>query len=312
MSDITFLQETSNKALNRPKVDIWQADFPFTLNTHIGCLFGCSYCYLQTPPFAFLTEFGKEVRIKTDLPQKLDRELFNYSHLPSFLKRVQINEATEGYLPQVVKATQDHLGRDIMREVLDTFRRHWKMGNRWMLHLVTKSHLILKHIDLLEEMRDQVQVELTITTLDETVARKVEGVAPSVGKRLEIIDRLSERGLFVRIMCMPFLGDKNEAATIKETLLQRGAKAFKQKGLNYYDREKLLKGKVDRVKGRKDEKFQDLIFRSGEPVKTEDGTPQTVYLPLPDKALKVFTRGEIAVRDSGYALINQYDWGNIL
>jgi len=307
--DIHFLPRSSGKALTRTKKPIPVADFPFTLNVNVGCLFKCGYCYLQTPPFSFQTKFGEEIRIKTDIAAKLDQELFKNSQLPSFLKRVQINEATEGYLPQVINAARDHLGRDIMLEVLETFRRHWNMGNRWVLHIVTKSHLILKHIDVLEEMRDQVQVELTITTLDETVARKVEGVAPSVEKRLEVIDRLTERGVFVRIMCMPFLGDKEEAATIKETLLQRGAKAFKQKGLNYYDREKLLNGEVVRVKGRKDEKFHDLIFRSGEVLIDEEGVPAMTTLPLPDKAWKVFTNREIAVRDSGYALINQHDWG---
>jgi len=274
-------------------------------------LFKCSYCYLQSPPFSFQTDFGNEVRIKTDLPQKLDKELFKHSQLPAYMKRVQINEATEGYLPQTIQAAKEHLGRDLMAEILQTFRKHWRLGNRWMLHLVTKSHLILNHIDLIEEMRDQLQVELTITTLDETIARKVEGVAPSVSKRLDVLERFAERDVFVRIMCMPFLGNKEEAVAIKDTLLDMGAKAFKQKSLNYFDREQLLEGKIVRTKGRLDEKFQDLTYKSGEVVLDDSGAPESQILLLPNEKWESFTQQSIQRIDSGYKEMNSYDWGYV-
>jgi len=311
MPDIQFQRRTNGSALTRTKKPIQTTQFPFTLNANIGCLYKCSYCYLQSPPFSFQTDFGNEVRIKTDLPRKLDKELFKHSQLPAYIKRVQINEATEGYLPQTIQAAKEHLGRDLMAEILLTFRKHWRLGNRWMLHLVTKSHLILNHIELIEEMRDQLQIELTLTTLDETLARKVEGDAPSVSKRLEVLDRFAKRNVFVRIMCMPFLGNENEAETIKGTLLNRGAKAFKQKGLNYFDRELLLKGKTARVKGRLDEKFQDLIYKSGEVVLDDNGEPKSQILLLPNDKWDSFTQQSIQRIDSGYKEMNSYVWGYV-
>ena len=311
MPEIQFQRRTNGSALTRTKKPIQTTQFPFTLNANIGCLYKCSYCYLQSPPFSFQTDFGNEVRIKTDLPRKLDEELFKHSQLPAYIKRVQINEATEGYLPQTIQAAKEHLGRDLMAEILLTFRKHWRLGNRWMLHLVTKSHLILNHIELIEEMRDQLQIELTLTTLDETLARKVEGDAPSVSKRLEVLDRFAKRNVFVRIMCMPFLGNENEAETIKGTLLNRGAKAFKQKGLNYFDRELLLKGKTARVKGRLDEKFQDLIYKSGEVVLDDNGEPKSQILLLPNDKWDSFTQQSIQRIDSGYKEMNSYVWGYV-
>ncbi len=311
MPDIQFQRRTNGSALTRTKKPIQTTQFPFTLNANIGCLYKCSYCYLQSPPFSFQTDFGNEVRIKTDLPQKLDKELFKHSQLPAYMKRVQINEATEGYLPQTIQAAKEHLGRDLMAEILQTFRKHWRLGNRWMLHLVTKSHLILNHIDLIEEMRDQLQVELTITTLDERLARKVEGVAPSVSKRLDVLERFAERDVFVRIMCMPFIGNKEEAAAIKDTLLDRGAKAFKQKGLNYFDREHLLNGKLALTIGRVDEKFQDLIYKSGELVLDDSGAPESQILLLPNEKWDSFTQQSIQRIDSGYKEMNSYDWGYV-
>ena len=311
MPDIQFQSRTSGFALTRTKKPIQTTQFPFTLNANIGCLYKCSYCYLQSPPFSFQTDFGNEVRIKTDLPKKLDEELFKHSQLPAYIKRVQINEATEGYLPHTIQAANEHLGRDLMAEILQTFRKHWRLGNRWMLHLVTKSHLILNHIELIEEMRDQLQVELTITTLDETIARKVEGVAPSVSKRLEVLKRLAERDIFVRIMCMPFLGNKEEAVAIKDTLLDMGAKAFKQKSLNYFDREQLLEGKIVRTKGRLDEKFQDLTYKSGELLLDDSGAPECQILLLPNEKWDSFTQQSIQRIDAGYKEMNSYDWGYV-
>ena len=311
MPDIQFQRRTNGSALTRTKKPIQTTQFPFTLNANIGCLYKCSYCYLQSPPFSFQTDFGNEVRIKTDLPKKLDEELFKHSQLPAYIKRVQINEATEGYLPHTIQAANEHLGRDLMAEILQTFRKHWRLGNRWMLHLVTKSHLILNHIELIEEMRDQLQVELTITTLDETIARKVEGVAPSVSKRLEVLKRLAERDIFVRIMCMPFLGNKEEAVAIKDTLLDMGAKAFKQKSLNYFDREQLLEGKIVRTKGRLDEKFQDLTYKSGELLLDDSGAPECQILLLPNEKWDSFTQQSIQRIDAGYKEMNSYDWGYV-
>ena len=163
----------------RPQKNINQYNLPFTLNPCIGCLFGCSYCYVQWSSFRH-TVFGNEIKVKTWLPQRLDRDLRKYGGLPQHLKRVQINSNCESYVPHVMIKTKQDLGKDIMRQVLEVFQRQWDRGNHWMLHLFTKSHLVLKHLDIIKAMKDQVQLELTITTLDENRRRIVEGCAPSV------------------------------------------------------------------------------------------------------------------------------------
>jgi hypothetical protein len=67
-------------------------------------------------------------------------------------------------------------------------------GQDWMLHLVTKAPAILKYVDLLAEMKSQVQVESSIVTLDEDASRIFETGTPSVRKRLEIVEKLAELG----------------------------------------------------------------------------------------------------------------------
>jgi len=199
MNKIIELQTKPGIALNKQKMVEINA-FPFSLNTNIGCLTQCRYCYLQNAPFKWHTDFGNEIKVKTWIAEKLDRELENKKNLPQHLKRVQVNSATEGYSPQGMHKVESQFGRDIMAEVLEVFREHWLNGNKWMVHLVTKSHLIQTHLPLIASMKEQVQVELTITSLSETRARQLEGFASSVSKRLDIISDFSAAGVFVRVM----------------------------------------------------------------------------------------------------------------
>ena len=87
----------------RKHIHIDTFNLPFTMNPTTGCLFVCRYCYLQTAPFKFHTEFGKEMIYRTDYIDKLKRDLAKYRDLPQHLKRVQIGPACEVYHPAVVK-----------------------------------------------------------------------------------------------------------------------------------------------------------------------------------------------------------------
>jgi DNA repair photolyase len=256
-----IFHDKPGKALT-PQKKVDRHNLPFTLNATIGCHFGCSYCYLQSFPFNLHTVFGEEVKVKLWIAQGLDRDLDKYRDLPQHLKRVQVNPATEGYLPAVMTKTKRQLGRDIMREVLRVFDTHWQDGNPWMVHLVTKSHMILKHTELLAKMRDQVQVELTLTCLDEGRRRQLEGCAPSVNRRLNVIERLSEAGIFVRVMCMPLIGTREECEELRQVAFERGATAFKHKGLNYWSEEDVVDGKPIRIKGQENLVYEDLLVKS--------------------------------------------------
>jgi DNA repair photolyase len=271
-------------------------------------LFECQYCYLQSGFYSFQSDFGKEVKIKVWIADKLDKELAKRRNLPSHLKRVQVNNASEGYLPHAINFMKKEYDRDIMKEVLTVFRKHWVEGNRWMVHLITKSHLVVDHLDLIADMKDQVQLELTITTLDENKARLLETLAPSVKKRLDVIESFAKKGVFVRVMCMPLIGDRAEAEHIKQTCFDIGARGFKHKGVNYFDENDLLEGTITSKGSREDKVFSDIIVKSGEPF-LENDTQETGIFSIPDKEWKVFTNSNRIYEDNGYADINSYDWG---
>ena len=310
MNKIIELQTKPGIALSKQKMIKMHA-FPFSLNTNIGCLTACRYCYLQNAPFKWHTDFGNEIKVKTWIADKLDKELESKKNLPQHLKRVQVNSATEGYSPQGMHKVESQLGRDIMAELLEVFRKHWLSGNKWMVHLVTKSHLIQKHLPLIAGMKDQVQVELTITSLSETRARDLEGFASSVSKRLDIIHDFSAAGVFVRVMCMPFIGDRADAMVVRDKCISLGASGFKHKGMNYWDDDEMLKGNLVHQGGKHDTIFSDLLVRSGEPVFGVNGSTSTVSMGMPDKKWKNMANRDMTIIDSGYSACNSVNWGYI-
>jgi len=176
---------------------------------------------------------------------------------------------------------------------------------------MTKSHLILQHRELIAGMKDQVQVEISLTTMDEDRARLLEGSAPSVSKRPHMISELAKSGIFVRIMCMPFIGSEDEARELRDTCMTAGAKAFKHKGMNYWDEDEILKGNLKKTGGRKDIIFNDLYVKSGEPKLNPDGSTKRVTVSMPDKKWKSITIKSMTNVDSGYADCNSIDWGYV-
>ena len=123
-----ILEPKSSYAL-RYQVKLGQYDFPFTLNPTIGCFFGCKYCYSPWVAYGYNPDrkkrFFETIHIKTDKPAHLAKELQRFIKLPAHMKRVQINETSEYYLPQVLRCLKDWNEPDLMLGILDEFECHY-------------------------------------------------------------------------------------------------------------------------------------------------------------------------------------------
>jgi DNA repair photolyase len=336
-SDVV-LQYTSSYALH-PQEKLGQYDFPFTLNPTIGCFFGCRYCYSPLAVYGYNSDrkkrFFETAYVKLDKPAHLAKELPKFAVLPSHLKRVQINETSDYYLPQVFNKLSQGNEPDLMLGIYEEFEKAWNTNNKWMLHILTKSHLILKHIGKLKDMRHMVQVEISFATHDDNILRSIEYFTPSIKRRLETVEEMSKAGIFVRIMAMPFYGNSEDLLMLKNEAFNRGAKAFKNKGLNYFSWDDLKKSmtfdefieeKIPRTGGRTDTKDESLIIKSGEYI-MENGAPKNklVLMPKMDaeyhavskwaaltKMKERFEERNMQMIDSGYRDCNSENWGYVI
>lgn len=336
-----ILNPKSTYALRHQK-SLGQYDFPFTMNPTMGCFFGCKYCYSPGFVYPYLKnqkeqklKFFENVYVKGGQPQWLAEELPRYAPLPPHLKRVQINESSEYYLPQLLKHLEDQKQPDIMLGILAEFEKAWNGGNKWMLHILTKSHLILNHIDKLKQMKQMIQIEVSFATHDENIRSQIEYYTPSIKKRLDLIESLSKEGIFVRVMAMPFYGNRDDLISLKNEAFNRGAKAFKNKSLNYYTWEDLVKvgeygqfieDTIPRNEVRSDNKDESMMIKSGEYVINEGKNEQRdVLFPVVNSYFyaskdwsfygtfnDLLEQRSMKVIDCGYADCNSESWGYII
>jgi DNA repair photolyase len=178
-------------------------DVPFdrSINPYRGCEHGCSYCYAR-PTHAYLGHSPGLV-FETRLYAKQEAVLCLRQTLssPSYqCQPVNIGSVTDAYQP---------IERDyrITRGLLELLAQC-----RHPVTIITKSALIERDIDLLAELARQqlVQVFVSITTLDESLARSWEPRAAAPWRRLHSIRKLTEAGIPVGVGMAPVVPFLNE------------------------------------------------------------------------------------------------------
>ena len=210
---VEYLEMPARSILNRSKPGM---PFQWTINPYRGCEFGCKYCYARYT-FEFMelpvTDFEDRIFAKSASAHLLAQELRRIDRR----EQIAIGTATDPYQP-----AERRYGRT--RSILEVFARE----KGWRLGMVTKSDLVTRDIDLLREVarRNVLSIHMTITTLDEKLARLLEPRAPRPALRLEAVRKLSEAGLAVGVTAKPVM----PALTDGERALDRLGKAAKDAG----------------------------------------------------------------------------------
>jgi len=193
-------------------------DIPFdrSVNPYRGCEHGCIYCYAR-PSHAYLglspgLDFETRLVFKPDAAALLRAELARpgYSCAP-----IALGSNTDPYQP-----VERDLG--ITRAVLQVLA---ECGHPVML--VTKSARVERDIDILGPMAEAnlCSVAVSVTTLDRSLARRMEPRASAPHRRLETVRRLTAAGIPTGVMAapmIPFLNDA-ELESILECAREAGA-----------------------------------------------------------------------------------------
>ncbi len=194
--------------------------FTWTINPYRGCEFGCKYCYARYTHEFMGMEDGRLFETKIFAKQDAAHVLRND------LKRrpqgaIAIGTATDPYQP-----AEKRFG--LTRSILEVFRSE----GGYELSITTKSDLIVRDIKLLGEVArsNVLSVNMTVTTMDRDLARKLEPRAPRPDLRLKAVTQLAEAGIEVGVFAnpvMPLITDSIEN-------LGAVARAAKQAGAGYF------------------------------------------------------------------------------
>ena len=191
-------------------------DLPFdrSINPYRGCEHGCIYCYAR-PSHAYLgfspgLDFESQLVFKPDAAALLRAELARpgYACAP-----LALGSNTDAYQP-----VERDLG--ITRAVLEVLA---DCGHPVMI--VTKSARVERDIDILGAMAkaNRCSVAVSVTTLDRSLARRMEPRASAPHRRLETIRRLTAAGIPTGVMAAPMIPFLNDAEL--ETILEHARDA---------------------------------------------------------------------------------------
>ena len=195
-------------------------DIPFdrSINPYRGCEHGCSYCYARpTHSYWGLSpglDFETKLMARVNAADLLEQELAKPSYLSKPISAIALGANTDPYQP---------IERDykLTRQILEVL-----LKAKHPLTIVTKSALVLRDLDLLEELAKEqlVQVALSITTLGRTLARQMEPRASAPHLRLKALGELNKAGVPTMVMMAPMIPSLNdhELEGIMEAVLERG------------------------------------------------------------------------------------------
>lgn len=141
----------------------------YSLSAYTGCAHGCLYCYASS----YIRRFNQP-RPKKDFLKNLEKEIKKIS--PGSI--IAISNSSDPYQPLEKKLK-------LTRQALNILS-----GYALKLNIVTKSDLILRDLDILKKIKT-IMVCLSIATLDQDLAEKLEPEAPKPKKRLETVKKLS-------------------------------------------------------------------------------------------------------------------------
>jgi len=185
----------AKRILNRSKHPSSWFGVQYGFNVYRGCEHRCIYCDSRSECYG-IDDFD-DITVKINAPELLRHELSRKRN-----RRVVIGTGamSDPYTPIELKY---RLTRACLQVIAE---------RRFPVNICTKSNLILRDADLLEDMsRVYACVQFTITTADDSLAALTEPFAPPPSQRFDAMGILSELGVRVGITMMPLLPYINES-----------------------------------------------------------------------------------------------------
>ena len=168
------------------------------MNLYRGCSHGCIYCDSRSKCYQMNHDF-EDIEVKENALELLEDALRR--------KRTKCMLAT-GSMTDPYIPLESELG--LVRGALELAERYG-----YGFTLITKSARVLRDLDLLRAINEKTKcvVQMTLTTCDEALCRKIEPNVSTTAERLEALQKLREAHIPTVVwLCpiLPFLNDTEE------------------------------------------------------------------------------------------------------
>jgi len=199
----------------------------YALNPYRGCEHGCLYCY--SPAILRDREltkcWGQQVWIKENVAEILASEVERLK--PGV---VGVSTVCDPYQPVERR-------EELTRRCLETFAR-----SQFSACIQTKSDLVLRDKDIISGQ--DFEVGVTLTTMDEELARKLEPRASPPSARVKVLEEFASQGVETWIFLGPVIPEVND---VEEQLRAVIDVARKTRSYVIYDKLNLKVGVLERL-----------------------------------------------------------------
>lgn len=162
----------------------------YSMNLYRGCQHQCIYCDSRSECYQ-IDDFEHDVLVKANAIELLRRELAG----KRVIGTIGTGSMNDPYMPleEEIRLT---------RPALETIADYG-----FPVHVITKSDLVLRDVDLLEEIsrKSFAAVTFTVTTAEDALSKRLELGAPVSLRRLVALQTLRQRGILAGVSMMPVL-----------------------------------------------------------------------------------------------------------
>ena len=167
------------------------------MNLYRGCSHGCIYCDSRSKCYHMEHDF-EDIEVKENAIELLEEALRRKR------KKCMIGTGamTDPYIP-----LETELGHT--RKALSLIEKY-----RFGVAIQTKSSRILRDMDLLQKINAQTKsvVQMTLTTADEELCRKLEPGVSTTGERFDVLKQMRDAGIPTVVWLSPILPFINDTA----------------------------------------------------------------------------------------------------
>lgn len=175
--------------------------FAQSINPYRGCEHGCIYCYAR-PSHSYLNlspglDFETRLRAKGNLAEVLRAELGRRGYVPT---PINIGSNTDPYQPVEKRWRLTRAALELLAEC------------HHPCTIVTKNALVERDLDLLAGMARErlVQVFISVNSLDNRLAARLEPRASAPYRRIQAIEALAQADVPVGVLVAPIIPALND------------------------------------------------------------------------------------------------------
>lgn len=241
-----------------------------SMNLYRGCSHGCIYCDSRSDVYNMNHKF-EDIEVKQNALELLKKELIRRK--PAM---IGTGAMTDPYVPLEGRL-------EYLRKSLELIYRYG-----FGFTCITKSDLILRDLDLICKINEKSKavVQITLTTASDDLCRIVEPNVCPTSRRVEVLDKLKEKGIPTVVwLCpiLPYINDTEENInSILDSCIETGVKGIINMGMGLT----LRQGNREYFYRKLDEHFPGLRER----YVREFGNSYSIPSPNDDELRKIFER----------------------